>query len=65
MKYFVDPSLCDAHGLCYTVAPDVFRPDEDGFNADAGQTVDVPAHLESAGRSGAGACPVSAIFTIE
>lgn len=61
MKYIVDSALCAAHGMCADAAPDVFTLDDDGFNVDAGRTVDVPEHLEAAARRGASACPESAI----
>lgn len=61
MKYVVDSALCAAHGLCADTAPDVFTLDDDGFNVDAGRTVDIPEHLEAAARAGASACPESAI----
>lgn len=65
MRYIVDPALCAAHGRCYVIAPDVFEADEEGYNARAGDTVDVPVDLESAARDGAASCPESAIFVIE
>lgn len=65
MKYFVDPALCCAHGQCYAVAPEVFTAGDDGFNADTGKTVKVPAHLDSAARAGADSCPESAILKID
>ena len=62
MKYTVDPALCCGRGRCYVVAPDVFREADDGTNADVGETVEVPAHLEEAARNGAISCPESAIL---
>jgi ferredoxin len=65
MKYVVDPALCCAHGQCYALAPDVFTAADDGYNAEAGNTVEVPAGQEEAAREGAMACPESAILVLE
>ncbi|HZZ52292.1 MAG TPA: ferredoxin [Pseudonocardia sp.] len=65
MKYVVDPALCCAHGQCYALAPDVFTPAEDGYNAEAGNTVEVPEGLEDEAREGAWACPESAIMVMD
>lgn len=65
MKYVVDPALCCAHGQCYAVAPDVYEAAEDGYNAEAGNTVEVPAQLEESAREGAMACPESAILVFD
>ena len=29
MRVRVDPDLCEAHGVCTTIAPDVFELDDD------------------------------------
>jgi ferredoxin len=36
MKLVVDEALCAGHGLCYAHAPEVFQPDEEGYNKDVG-----------------------------
>ena len=65
MKYVVDSALCCAHGQCYAVAPQVYEATEDGYNAEAGNTVEVPPHLEKGAREGAMACPESAILVLD
>lgn len=65
MKYVVDPALCCGHGQCYATAPEVYVAAEDGFNDEAGNTVDVPTDQEEAAREGAMACPESAILVLE
>ena len=65
MKYTVDPALCCGRGRCYAVAPEVYRKADDGTNADAGHTIEVPADLEQAARDGADSCPESAIMLME
>lgn len=65
MKYVVDSALCCAHGQCYAIAPEVYEATEDGYNAEAGKTVEVPPDHEEAAREGAAACPESAILVME
>jgi ferredoxin len=65
MKYTVDSALCCGAGRCYVVAPEVYRKADDGTNADAGHTVEVPSDLEQAARDGASSCPESAIMLME
>jgi ferredoxin len=65
MKYVVDPALCCGSGQCYALAPDVFTAADDGYNAEAGNTVEVSSGLEETAREGAMACPESAILLLE
>ena len=46
MKVHVDQELCQGHGRCYALAPELFEPDDlgNGFAIDEG---DVPAELEA------------------
>ncbi len=30
MRISIDDDLCSGHGRCYTLAPDLFEPDEQG-----------------------------------
>lgn len=64
MRYVVDTALCCGHGQCAAAAPGVFALDDEGFNADVGRTVDVPVGSEAEARTGALACPESAITTL-
>jgi ferredoxin len=61
MRISVDRAECVGHGRCYTVSPDVFAPDDEGFCADRGEERPVPAGLEAAAEAGAQACPAAAI----
>lgn len=65
MKLRIDGALCVGHGRCYSMAPDVFTPDDDGFadNRDVEREV-LPKHEESA-RLGARSCPEGAIVISE
>jgi ferredoxin len=55
----VDPERCTGHGRCWSVAPEVYEADDDGYCAT--RSLDVPAELEEAARRGATSCPERAI----
>ena len=61
MKAKIDGDNCSGHGRCAKYAPNVFRLDDDGYNADRGTTIDVPAGEEDAAKLGIKACPERAI----
>ncbi|MEV7085394.1 ferredoxin [Streptomyces sp. NPDC093085] len=61
MKYTVDGSLCTGHGRCYTVAPELYRPDDEGYNLLRDDAVEVPPGAEASARRGARSCPERAI----
>ena len=63
VKVRLDPELCQGHGRCYALAPDVFQPDDDGHGVVV--VDDVPPELEAGARLGAGNCPEDAITIIE
>jgi ferredoxin len=65
MKVKVDGALCTGHGRCYSLAPDVFDPDDEGYNAERDTMIDVPEEHEEATRIGAHACPEGAITVTE
>jgi ferredoxin len=65
MKVKIDADLCTGHGRCCVVAPEFYKLDDNGYNADRGKTLDVPAGLEAAARLGAKRCPERAIAMIE
>jgi len=61
MRISVDAEQCNGHGRCYTISPDVYAPDDEGFCAGRGRSREIPAGLEAAARAGAQACPEGAI----
>jgi ferredoxin len=65
VKYVVDEAMCSGHGLCAAIAPEVYTVDDEGFNAEIGLTLDVPAGQEQAARMGARSCPDAALAIIE
>jgi ferredoxin len=61
MRISVDAEQCNGHGRCYTISPDVYAPDDEGFCAGRGRSRQIPAGSEAAARAGAQACPEGAI----
>ena len=59
MKIHLDNEVCSGHGRCYTLAPDVFDADDEGYGQV--RTADVPPELEEQARLGARNCPERAI----
>ena len=62
MKVVIDRERCTGHGRCYTLAPEVFDADDDGYGQV--RTAEVGTELEDKARLGVRNCPESAI-TIE
>lgn len=63
MRVEVDPNICEAHGQCNVIAPEVYDLDDAGYCLI--HQPEVPRHLEGPARGGAIACPVRAITVIE
>jgi ferredoxin len=62
MKALVDAGLCQAHGQCNDICPEVFKIDEWGYAYT--DDASVPERLEGAVRQAVTACPERAI-TVE
>ena len=65
LRVQIDPELCQGHGRCYDLAPDVFGEDEDGYSVllcDGGR---VPAELEDDARLAVANCPEEALSVEE
>jgi ferredoxin len=65
MQVKIDAALCSGHGRCAVLAPTVYKLDDNGYNADRGKTLDIPAEQAAAARKGAKLCPERAITLIE
>ena len=63
MKIAYDRSLCQGHNRCYSLAPELFDVDDEGY-AVLLVTGEVPAELEDKARLCADNCPEFAI-TVE
>jgi ferredoxin len=59
MHVSIDRTSCTGHGRCFTLAPEVFGYDDEGFSILKAETVG--PELEAAARRGAGGCPERAI----
>jgi ferredoxin len=55
----VNPNICEGHGQCNAVAPQVYDLDDGGYCLI--RNPEVPLDLESEAEAGALACPVQAI----
>jgi ferredoxin len=62
MRIEVDHEVCTGHGRCWSLAPDVYDADDDGYCAV--EVIDVPAELEERARRGATNCPERAITIV-
>lgn len=65
MRMRIDGENCSGHGRCAKYAPNVFRLDDDGYNADRGSEIEVSADEEKAALMGMKACPERAITIVE
>tara|TARA_R110001606_G_C15327261_1_gene645180 strand:+ start:372 stop:575 length:204 start_codon:yes stop_codon:yes gene_type:complete len=66
MKLHIDEVTCTGHGRCAKYAPNVFLLDDaDGYNAQRGQTIEVPAGEEANALLGMKSCPERAITVVE
>jgi len=63
MHVHIDRARCTGHGRCYSLAPEVFDCDEEGFSVLRNEPSD--DKLEAAARRGADACPELAISITE
>ncbi len=60
VKVRIDAGLCQGHGRCYDLAPDLFGDDDEGYGRVLGDGV-VPSHSEDDARRAALNCPEQAI----
>jgi ferredoxin len=64
IRLAVSEQLCSGQGRCYTVSPDVFHADDDGFCAERGTEFEVAPDLAPQARLGADSCPEGAITVV-
>jgi ferredoxin len=64
MRVHVDQDLCQGHGRCYSLAPELFEPDEIGNGVELNDGV-VPPDQEDAARKAVLNCPERAIVIEE
>ena len=63
MRVELDKESCTGHGRCYTLSPEYYECDDDGYCT--GPVGLVPTGLEAAARRGAENCPEGALTIIE
>ena len=64
MRIRVETELCQGHGRCYMLAPDLFYADDDGYCHPTGERT-VPAELDDQARRALMNCPEDAIILTE
>lgn len=64
MKLQINPGLCQGHGRCYDLAPELFGDDDEGYGQVLGDGLVTPAREEAARRAVAN-CPERAIELTE
>jgi ferredoxin len=64
VKLQISPDLCQGHGRCYDLAPDLFGDDEEGFGQVLGDGI-VPPEKERDARLAVANCPGRAIELLE
>ena len=60
-RVLIDTSKCSGHGRCYTLAPDVFDMDDEGFPVIVVETVEAGSEHERLAKTAVDACPERAI----
>ena len=60
-RIHIDTGRCSGHGRCYTLAPDVFDPDEEGFPVLLTETVEDDPQLLHDVQTAVDGCPERAI----
>jgi ferredoxin len=65
MKIKVDAELCSGQGRCYTVSPELFQSDDEGFVVQRGTEFEVAAEDEEAALLAVASCPEGAISVVD
>jgi ferredoxin len=60
VKLQIDPAVCQGHGRCYDLAPDLFGDDDEGFGQVLGDGIVTP-DTEQEARLAVANCPERAI----
>jgi ferredoxin len=64
VKLQINPELCQGHGRCYDLAPELFGDDDEGYGQVLGDGLVTPDQEENARRAVAN-CPERAIELTE
>jgi ferredoxin len=63
MKVCVDAEVCSGHGRCYTLAPEVFESDDNGYSSVISS--EIPESLRKQAEIGRDNCPERAITILD
>jgi ferredoxin len=61
MQLRIDAERCTGHGRCYSLAPDLFEPDDEGHGVVVGDGT-VEPEMEELARKAAANCPERAVI---
>ncbi|HEY8547818.1 MAG TPA: ferredoxin [Acidimicrobiales bacterium] len=61
MRIRIDHDRCTGHGRCYSLAPDLFDCDDEGYGRPL--LTEVPTPLHDQARSAVDTCPERAVLT--
>jgi ferredoxin len=61
VKATVNGELCTGHGRCYSLAPEIFEPDDEGYSARRDTPLDIAPDDEELVQMAVKACPEGAI----
>lgn len=61
MKILIDTSRCTGHGRCYSLTPEVFDADDEGYGMVLAEQVEARGPLAEAAMRAVRNCPESAI----
>ena len=64
MRVAINSEVCQGHGRCYDLAPELFGDDDEGYGQVLGDGV-VPPEQEHAARRAVANCPERAIELVE
>jgi ferredoxin len=64
VKLQINSQICQGHGRCYDLAPDLFGDDDEGFGQVLGDGI-VPPDSEREARLAVANCPEQAIELLE
>jgi ferredoxin len=62
MRVRIDPERCTGHGRCYSLASEIFEPDDEGHGMV--MVENVPPELAEKARAGVENCPEQAILIV-
>ncbi len=63
MRIKVDIELCQGHGRCYMLAPNLFEPDDEGYCTPTSEQ-NVPEEFADEAQKAIANCPENAILVV-